>query len=164
MSTSEGTSQNGFHVADAKDRNGQNDLMIWGIIPLSIKISTSDTDGRLFMFEHCDMGKGGPPRHIHHNQDEWFYVTAGRYVFQIGEACYEVESGGSVCAPRHVPHAWACVSDEPGTLLTMLTPAGTFETFILDTTKYSELPTPEEVAEAFSHHDMTVVGPPLHFD
>jgi mannose-6-phosphate isomerase-like protein (cupin superfamily) len=151
----------GIHVPGGKDRNQQNELLIWGLIPLSVKISTADTDGRLFMFEHCDMGKGGPPRHVHHNQDEWFYVTKGRYVFEIGNDRFELTAGDSIFAPRQIEHAWACVED-PGTLLTMLTPAGSFETFILDTTKYSELPSMEEVAKSFADHGMTVVGPPLH--
>ena len=30
------------------------------------------------------MGKGGPPRHVHFEQDEWFYVIKGDYVFEVG--------------------------------------------------------------------------------
>ena len=39
--------------------------------------------------------------------------------------------------------------------------AGTFEDFILDTTKHSTLPSHEEVERAFAQHDMRLVGPPL---
>ncbi len=51
--------QQGLYVPNGKDRL-EEELMIWGVIPLLIKISTDDTDGALFVFEHADMGKGGP--------------------------------------------------------------------------------------------------------
>jgi hypothetical protein len=61
--------QQGLYVPDGKDHS-EEDLKIWGVIPLQIKVSTDDTDGALFVFEHADMGKGGPPRHFHYEQDE----------------------------------------------------------------------------------------------
>jgi hypothetical protein len=60
--------QQGLYVPNGKHRF-EEELMIWGVIPLQIKISTDDTDGALFVFEHADMGKGGPPRHFHYEQD-----------------------------------------------------------------------------------------------
>ncbi len=151
----------GIVVPAGKDRNQENDLRIWGMIPLATKVSTRDTDGKLFAFVHTDMGNGGPPRHVHHNQDEWFFVIKGEFVIEVGGDRFHLNAGDSAFAPRQIPHAWANVGDEPGTLLTTVTPAGTFETFIRDTANYTELPTPEAVAQAFSDHDMTIVGPPL---
>jgi hypothetical protein len=63
-----------------------------------------------------------------------------------------------------VPHAWAQVSDAPGTMLTVASPAGTFEAFMEDTTRHATLPTPNAIEKAFAAHDMTVVGPPLKVD
>jgi hypothetical protein len=63
--------QQGLYVSSGKARFNE-ELKIWGVIPLQIKVSTSDTDGALFVFEHADMGRGGPPRHFHYEQDEWF--------------------------------------------------------------------------------------------
>jgi len=113
------------------------------------------------LFEHRDMGKGGPPRHVHFEQDEWFYVIKGEFAFEVGDQKFRLNSGDTLFAPRNVPHAWAHVSDEPGTLLTLVSPVGTFETFILDTTRHATLPTPDEVEKAFAAHGMKVVGPPL---
>ena len=75
-----------------------------------------------------------------------------------------MKPGDSAFAPRNVPHAWAQVSDESGTMLTVASPAGTFETFMEDTTRHATLPTPDEIEKAFAAHDMTVVGPPLKLD
>ncbi len=143
------------------DRHQQPNLKIWGRIPLATKVSTADTGGLFYSFEHRDMPKGGPPRHVHHEQEEWFYVIQGRFIFEVGEDRYELHPGDSLFAPRGIPHAWACAGDEPGTLLTTLSPAGTFETFILETTRHAQLPAPDEVARAFEAHGMSVLGPPL---
>jgi uncharacterized cupin superfamily protein len=43
-------------------------------------VLTRDSSGDLFIFEHTNHKKGGPPRHLHHNEDEWFYVIAGEYL------------------------------------------------------------------------------------
>lgn len=139
-------------------------LKIWGVIPLEVKVSTKDSGGGLFVFEHADMSKGGPPRHLHHDQDEWFYATKGEFAFEVGDEKFLLKPGDSLFAPRKVPHVWACVSDKPGTLLLSLNPAGTFETFIRDAAKLTKPPTPEEADKAFAAHGMKVVGPPLKTD
>lgn len=148
-------------VRAGTDRHEKPGLMIWGKIPLATKVSTAETGGLFYSFEHREMAKGGPPRHVHHGQDEWFYVLAGRYVFEVGEERFELSAGDSLFAPRGIPHAWACVSDEPGTVLTTVSPAGTFERFILETTTTAELPPPREMARHFESHAMALLGPPL---
>lgn len=154
----------GVHVSAGNDRFQENELMIWGLIPLSTKVSTKDTEGRVYIFEHTDMGKGGPPRHIHYEQDEWFYAVRGEFVIEVGDERFRLKPGDSLFAPRRIPHAWAHVSDQPGTLITLVSPAGTFETFIRDAARLPNLPPRQEVEKAFEAHGMKVVGPPLSFD
>ena len=149
------------YVPAGGDRSGRNGLMIWGLLPLAIKLSSKDTGGELLVFQHTNMGKGGPPRHVHHAQDEWFYVVAGEFVMEVGDDKFRLRAGDSLFAPRRVPHAWAHVGDTPGTLITTVSPAGSFEEFILETTRHATLPTPAEISAAFSAHEMTVLGPPL---
>jgi mannose-6-phosphate isomerase-like protein (cupin superfamily) len=154
------SAQKAAYVPAGADRHGENKLMIWGFVPMETRVATSDTGGSLFVFTHTDMPKGGPPRHVHHEQDEWFYAVKGEFVMEVGDEKFRLKPGDSLLAPRRIPHAWACVV-APGTLITALTPAGTFETFIRDTTKHATLPPPEEINKAFAAHGMTVVGPPL---
>lgn len=151
----------GVCVRAGKDRYNDNQQMIWGLIPLATKVGTGDTGGGMYIFQHTDMAKGGPPRHIHHEQEEWFYVVKGQFAFEIGEEKYRLGPGDSLLAPRKIPHAWANVGEEPGTLITAVSPAGTFETFIRETARHATLPTPKEIEKAFADHGMTVVGPPL---
>ncbi|MEO7966530.1 MAG: cupin domain-containing protein [Gemmatimonadaceae bacterium] len=135
--------------------------MIWGVIPLQIKVSTNDTAGALFVFEHANMGRGGPPRHFHYEQDEWFYVIKGEFAFQVGDEQFTLHPGDSLFAPRMIPHVWAYVGDTPGTLLLGVQPAGSLEAFFLQSSEMTRPPTPEEAEQQFAAHGMKVVGPPL---
>ncbi len=103
-----------FFVPAGKDRHKEV-LKVFGVIPLEVKVSTKDKGGALFIFEHADMGKGGPPRHVHLEQDEWLSVATGEFVLVVGDEKFRLKAGDSAFAPRKVPHVWACVGDKPGT-------------------------------------------------
>jgi hypothetical protein len=45
------------HVLAGHDRFNKNKLMIWGLLPLSIKLSAKDTNGELLVFEHNGIQK-----------------------------------------------------------------------------------------------------------
>lgn len=153
----------GIVVPVGKGRD-QEPLKLAGVIPTDIKVSTKDSGGNLLSFEHTDMAKGGPHRHVHSDQDEWFYVLKGEFAFEVGDEKFRLKAGDSVFAPRKVPHVWACVSDKPGTLLVGVSPAGTFETFLRKLAKLTKPPTQEEAEKLFAAHGMKIVGPPLKID
>ncbi len=155
--------QQGLYVPGGEHRF-EGEPKIWGDIPLQIKVSTDDTDGDLFVFEHADMGKGGPPRHFHYEQDEWFYAIKGEFAFEVGDERFTLRPGDSLFAPRMAPHVWAYVGDEPGTLLLGVQPAGSLEAFFRHSCEMTRLPTPEEADRMFAAHGMKVVGPPLEVD
>jgi quercetin 2,3-dioxygenase len=148
------------YVPNGKNRF-EEELMIWGVIPLQIKVSGKDTDGSFFLFEHAKMGKGGPPRHFHYEQDEWFYAIEGEFAFEVGDEKFRLRPGDSLFAPRMIPHVWAYVGDKPGTLLLAVQPAGSLEEFFMKSTKMTRPPSPEEAEKQFAAHGMKVVGPPL---
>lgn len=152
--------QRAVYVPSGKNRF-EEALMIWGVIPLQIKVASSDTAGRLFVFEHVDMPKGGPPRHFHYEQDEWFYVTKGVFLFEVGDERFTLRPGDSLFAPRRIPHVWAYTGDTPGTLLLAVQPAGSLEAFFMENAAMDRPPTPEEAERSFAAHGMKVVGPPL---
>ena len=154
------TLKNAVYVPKGKNRFKE-ELMIWGIIPLQIKISTKDSAGALFAFEHANMSKGGPPRHFHYEQDEWFYAIDGEFAFEVGDEKFLLKPGDSLFAPRMVPHVWAYTGDKPGTILLALQPALTFEEFFMKTCSTTQPPLPTEAEALFAAHGMKVVGPPL---
>lgn len=131
---------------------------------LDIKISGKDTENDLAVFEQTGLTpKGGPPLHIHPNQDEWFYVVEGEYVFQVGESTYQLKAGDTIFLPRKVPHAFV-QQTEKGRMIVSYLPAGKMEDFFAATDKWTSPPTKEEISKVFADHDMQVVGPPLKVD
>ena len=133
----------------------------FGLKPIDFKVSVKDTDGRLFIVENGNSHRGGPPRHVHHEQEEWFFVLEGEYVIEVGGTTYQLSVGDSVLAPRGVPHVWAYVGSGHGRILITFQPAGQMEAFFEESTKLDSLPTPEALAALFQRHGMSLVGPPL---
>ena len=73
---------------------------VFGSRVIDTKVSAQDTNGGLYVSEVIDVQKGGPARHLHHEQEEWFYVVEGEYIIEVGEERYELGPGDSVLAPR----------------------------------------------------------------
>jgi mannose-6-phosphate isomerase-like protein (cupin superfamily) len=146
-------------VRAGRDRSDTH-LNLLGVTPFDIKVSTEDSAGALFVCEHRDMRKGGPVRHLHFEQDEWFYPIKGEFLFEVGDETFRLKAGDSIFAPRRVPHRWACVG-APGTMAIALQPAGTIEGFFKTIGALKSRPTPEKLAEIFAAHGMQVLGPPL---
>jgi quercetin dioxygenase-like cupin family protein len=147
-----------------RDRfRGQREIQVTRTV-IDIKVSTLDTGGSLSVAEITSLHKGGPARHLHHEQDEWFYVVEGEYVIEVGEERYELGPGDSVLAPRNVVHVWAYVGEETGRLIVALQPAGEIEEFFEDLAKLGTSPEREELQRAFSSHSMELVGPPLSME
>ena len=144
-------------VLSHEDRTGTPHNM--GYSTLAFKVITRDTQGDLFVAEHANHQKGGPPRHYHLHQDEWFYVLEGEYIAEIGDKRLTLHPGDSVLGPRNVPHAWACVGDGNGKLIITFSPAGKIEAFFNEVNKTNAAP-PQDAA-LFAAYDMVLVGPPL---
>jgi len=128
---------------------------------LDIKISGRDTGDDLAVFEQTGLTpNGGPPLHIHPNQDEWFYVLEGEYLFQVGQEKCRMRPGDTIFLPRNIPHAFIQLT-ETGKMIVSYLPAGKMEAFFAVTDRWISPPSKEEIAQVFSDHDMQVVGPPL---
>ena len=128
---------------------------------IDIKVSTLDTEGGLCVAEITHSHKGGPARHLHHEQDEWFYVVEGVYVIEVGEERYELGQGDSVLAPRKVAHVWAHVEEGTGRLISALQPAGEIEEFFDELATLGNSPEREVLRRVFSSHGLELTGPPL---
>jgi len=131
---------------------------------LDVKVSGTDTDGGLAIFEQTGLSQGrGTPLHVHHFQDEIFNVLEGEYYFQVGEEKHHLNVGESIFLPRKVPHAWTQVT-EKGKMTVILQPAGKLEDFFVTMAALDHQPTVEEISQIFADNDMQVVGPPLKID
>ncbi len=152
--------RSGLVVRAGEDRTGQ-PRTVFGGLRIDAKVTPADTAGDLYVIQHSDSEKGGPPRHVHHAQDEWFYVLDGAYRVVVGEETFELGPGDSVLAPREVPHVWAHVGEGEGRLILAFQPAGQMEAFLGDLAMLGSVPPPDEMRRLFASHGMTMLGPPL---
>jgi len=128
---------------------------------IDFKITTADTAGGFFMIEQRELRRFGPPRHIHPEQDEWFYALEGTYRVEVGDEKLLIGPGDLLFAPRNVPHVWTHVEEEPGRMLVAFQPAGKMEGFFREFTRTAAMPSHDELRTLFHDHGMEILGPPL---
>jgi len=129
-----------------------------GISTITFKVSTP-TPSDPFILENTFLAKGGPARHLHSEQDEWFYVLEGEFQFEVGAERFRLQPGDSLLAPRRVPHVWAFEGSARGRILVAFFPAGKMEAFFREVTKANAMP-PQDPG-IWRAHDMELLGPPL---
>ena len=148
-----------LQVLSGEDQFGEHRGL--GVSKISFKVSEPNNSD-LFIYEHSFHAKGGPARHLHHEQDEWFYAVEGEFILEIGQERFELHPGDSVFAPRKIPHVWAHVGDTKGRMLIVFTPPGQMEAFFKEINKGNAMP-PQD-PELWRSHGMELVGPPLSVD
>lgn len=94
------------------------------------KLLGHHTGGAFSLVEETLLGAEGPPLHVHENEEETFYVLAGRGLFVVGETQRELTRGDLVLVPRGVPHTLAPREGEPLRMLVILSPAGLEQFFV----------------------------------
>mgnify|MGYP003877294791 CR=1 FL=1 len=135
--------------------------------PRQFKVLTKETGGALFVMEMVRTAKGGPDRHLHHEQDELFYVLEGEFLFEIGSGRFRLKTGDCVLGPRGVPHAYLFLGNETGRLLISYAPAGKMEAYFEQFTGVRRPPpdTPQAAearkAASYADYGMKYLGPPL---
>jgi mannose-6-phosphate isomerase-like protein (cupin superfamily) len=149
------------HLVEAgTDRTGQPHKAARANSHLDFKVLTHESSGALFIMENRNMVRGGPPRHVHYEQEEWFYFIEGsdEVLMEVGETKLRLKPGDSIFAPRNVPHVWAYLGRQPGRMLFAFTPAAKIESFFEETSKpNAKVNDPSR----FERHGMKLVGPPL---
>lgn len=130
-----------------------------GVSVIDFKLVPQDNGSGVLVLENTFHAKGGPARHLHHDQDEWFYAVEGEFEIEVGAERFRLLPGDSVLAPRKVPHVWAHVGSGRGKILIAFTPAGQMEAFFREVTKANAMP-PLDPA-LWRAHGMELLGPPL---
>jgi mannose-6-phosphate isomerase-like protein (cupin superfamily) len=147
-----------FKVESGKDRFNQ-DFFYRGN-HFFLKVSSKDTNGELCIYDSTRTKKGGPRLHLHHAQDEWFFVLKGEFTFHVGEETFYLKEGDSLFGPREIPHAFALTSEGDGRLMLTYQPAGSMEEFFKEALSMIN-PTEEQSKELFKRHGMELLGSPL---
>ena len=72
----------------------------------TIKADGAETGGRVMVTEQLAPRGSGSPLHVHHNEDEWFYVLEGELTFWVGGEVTVAPAGSFVFGPRDIPHTF----------------------------------------------------------
>ena len=129
-----------------------------GVSEITFKVTPKDSSG-VFIIENTFHEKGGPAKHLHYDQDEWFYALEGEFLLEVGNEQIKMKPGDSILAPRAIPHVWAYTGGECGRMLIAFMPAGKMEAFFREVTKANAMP-PQDPA-LWRSYGMELMGPPL---
>ena len=145
--------------------NGRN-YWVWGD-HYSFKTIADDTNGEHALLEMTVNPGSGTPPHIHHAEDEMFYVLEGELSLWCDDKKTIAKPGSFVAVPKGSVHRWANESDSAARSLVFLVPAG-FEAFLMkigtpitDPQQVSGPPTKQDIDYAISiagDYNMEIVG------
>jgi mannose-6-phosphate isomerase-like protein (cupin superfamily) len=91
---------------------------------MTIKATAETTGGAYGLVESLLAPGFSPPLHVHHREDEAFWILEGRLSLRCGDRTFEAAAGAFVFLPREVPHTFVVEGDAPARMLTLLTPGG----------------------------------------
>lgn len=127
---------------------------------ISIKLTGHETGGAYCSVEEASPPQGGPPLHLHHREDESFYVLEGDYEFQIGDRQFRVDPGAFLFGPRGTPHAFKNVGTKMGRVLVVVSPPG-LEKFFEEADQLGRAGPPpvEKLIELASKYELEFLPP-----
>lgn len=96
----------------------------------TVKLDYALAEGRFSLVEALAFRATEPPLHIHHREDEAWYILDGQMTFYVDDEAYTARSGAFVIAPMGRPHTFT-VDVEPTRVLVFAAPSG-FEHFALE--------------------------------
>ena len=94
-----------------------------------IKATANDTDGQMAIIEITEPPGAEAPLHVHHREDEAFWILKGDATFEVGDTTIEAHAGDYVFGPRDIPHRYT-VGPAGCRMLFIMTPGG-FEDLII---------------------------------
>jgi quercetin dioxygenase-like cupin family protein len=115
---------------------------------VSFLVTGADSHGGCFIVEGMAAPGGGPPPHIHHYEDESFYILEGSATFQAGGQTIHANAGDFIHIPRGTVHSLRNDGTVPARALIIISPAGRtgmqqfFEESFYPTTDRSASPPP----------------------
>ncbi len=90
---------------------------------VQVKASAADTGGQYTLLEVTMPANAAAPLHVHHTEDEGFYVLEGSVTVHVGEESVELNAGQHAFGPRDVPHRFD-IGPDGAHMLWVLTPGG----------------------------------------
>jgi quercetin dioxygenase-like cupin family protein len=127
------------------------------------------TGGVYVLSEARVLPGGGPPPHIHHREDESFFVLEGEITFMLGDKNVVAKPGAFIQGPRGIPHAFKNEGSVPARMLIHVTPPG-FDKFLAEigepVASFDSPPTPvtaeaiQKLLAAAPNYGIEILPPP----
>jgi quercetin dioxygenase-like cupin family protein len=117
-------------------------------------VTGEETGGAYFAMEAIVPPGGGPPPHIHRNEDETFYIVEGQCDIRLEDEVVTAGVGDFVNIPRGAVHNFHNSGDAPMRMILTFTPAG-IEKFFEETLERAaslDQPVPDNVAEVAARY------------
>jgi len=102
---------------------GEGEARWWFGALAEIKATAADTGGLMSIVEVTEPPGSEAPLHVHHRDDEGFWVLDGEVTFYVGDTTIEASAGDYVFGPRDIPHRFT-VGDRGCRMLFVLVPGG----------------------------------------
>jgi mannose-6-phosphate isomerase-like protein (cupin superfamily) len=144
------------------------DNVWWKDGRVTVKAGRAETGGAFAQIETDDPRGSGPPLHLHHNEDETFFVLEGEVTMVVGGEQLDLSTGDYCFASRGVAHAYV-VRSERARMLVTVTPPGPEELFVElgvpvtgdEPPTDTVMPPVEEMARQFARYSCEILGPPI---
>ena len=102
---------------------GEGEALWWFGTLATVKATAEQTGGQYSLVEILAPDGYEGVLHVHHFEDEGFYIIEGELTFYVGEQTIKAQPGSFLFGPKDVPHAFT-VDSGPARLLFILSPAG----------------------------------------
>ena len=138
---------------------------IWFLDTLVTVKAASESTGSWALVEIAAAGHA-PPLHVHHREDEAFYVLEGELSIVCGDRRFTASAGSFVLVPRGAPHTFKA---KESTKWLVLAPGGDFMNFVREMgepARTRSLPVLEgppdmgKLSRLAAKYDMEILGPP----
>ena len=142
----------------------------WKTGRITIKAGPGET-GAFSQFEVDDPRGSAPPLHVHHNEDEAFYILEGQVTMFAGDQRIDLQAGDYFFGARGTPHAYV-VRSERARMLVTISPSGSEQLFISLGTPVTGpepptdtvMPPMSEMTRLFASYGAEILGPPPTLD
>ncbi len=91
---------------------------------VSFLVTGAESSGGCFIVEGLAAPGGGPPPHVHHCEDESFYILEGCATFEAGGQTIHAKPGDFIHIPRGTVHSLKNEGTVPARALIIISPAG----------------------------------------
>ena len=104
-------------------RKHEGEARWWFGALVEIKATAADTGGQMTILEVTEAPGAEAPLHVHHRDDEGFWILDGDVTFEVGDETIEAGAGDYVFGPRGIPHRFT-VGDRGCRMLFLMVPGG----------------------------------------